>query len=218
MFTGLIQSTGRISGIDRSGSDARIAVSCPEFDLASVLIGDSIAVSGVCLTVVERLTEGFKADVSGETLSLTTLGALPVGSLVNLEQSLRLSTPLGGHLVSGHVDGIATVLDLRDQGRSLRVNIEIPADLARYIARKGSITIDGISLTVNDITGNSFTVNIVPHTREKTSIRLYRPGVRVNIEVDLIARYLERLLHADKIGKYSNPGLDRDLLARHGYL
>ncbi|WPL15130.1 Riboflavin synthase [Thiorhodovibrio winogradskyi] len=218
MFTGIIQAAGHVAQIKRFGSDARLSIQCPEFDLQLAKIGDSIAVNGVCLTVVGFLPDGFSADVSRETLSLTTLAEIRPGTLVNLESALTLATPLGGHLVSGHVDGIGTVLDIREEARSLQLSIEVPNELTRYISCKGSIAVDGISLTVNDITGSLFYLNVVPHTRVVTNIQNYRSTTRVNIEVDLIARYLERLI----IGKPSKSdeyaSVSKELLARHGFL
>ena len=159
-------------------------------------LGDSIAVSGVCLTVTERTAVGFWADVSNETLSRTTLGELEPGSRVNLERALTLATPLGGHLVSGHVDGTGRVRERVDDARSVRLRIEAPAELLRYIAEKGSICVDGVSLTVNQIAGAVFDLNIVPHTLRETTLDEFAPGRRANLEVDLVARYLERLLPA----------------------
>lgn len=194
MFTGIIQATGEVRAVDEVGGDARLRIGVGDLNLERVSRGDSIAVSGVCLTVVEFTQDEFAADVSRETLSLTTLGALEVGSRVNLEPSLTLATPLGGHLVSGHVDGVGRLLSLQPDARSTRMEFSVPAELGRYVARKGSITIDGTSLTVNDVTGDAFSVNIVPHTLERTIMGGYEPGTRVNLEVDLVARYLERLL------------------------
>lgn len=194
MFTGIIQATGEVRAVDEVGGDARLRIGVGDLNLERVSRGDSIAVSGVCLTVVEFTQDEFAADVSQETLSLTTLGALEVGSRVNLEPSLTLATPLGGHLVSGHVDGVGRLQSLQPDARSTRMEFAVPAELGRYVARKGSITIDGTSLTVNDVAGDAFSVNIVPHTLERTIMGGYEPGTRVNLEVDLVARYLERLL------------------------
>ena len=199
MFTGIVESTGRVARIERRGEtaspgDSTLLIECPGLDRSATRTGDSISVSGVCLTVVEFLAEGLRADVSLETLRCTTLGSLEPGSTVNLESALRLSTPLGGHLVSGHVDAVAVVRARAPEVRSVRFDIELPDRLARYVAVKGSICVDGVSLTVNEIEAAAFTVNIVPHTLAVTTIGSYEPGVRVNLEVDLIARYLERLL------------------------
>jgi riboflavin synthase len=174
----------------------RLRIGAVRLPLEGVRIGDSIAVSGVCLTVVEVGAGAFSADVSNETLSLTTLGALSEGSPVNLEPALRVGDPLGGHLMSGHVDGIGRLLALEEDARSWRMRFDVPAALARYVARKGSIAIDGISLTVNEVEGREFGVNIIPHTFEATTLGSAVPGRAVNIEVDQIARYVERLAGA----------------------
>ncbi|NBU25177.1 MAG: riboflavin synthase [Gammaproteobacteria bacterium] len=196
MFTGIVQDMGRIVALEPRDGDVRLRVAVGRLPLGSVRSGDSIAVSGVCLTVVEHDDRGFAADVSNETLSLTTLGDLVPGSRVNLEPALRAGDPLGGHLVSGHVDGIGRVVSLAQDARSWRIRFETPPALARYVARKGSIAIDGVSLTVNEVEGSEFGINIIPHTFEVTTIGGYAPGQRVNLEIDTIARYVERLLAA----------------------
>ncbi|MDD9892624.1 MAG: riboflavin synthase [Gammaproteobacteria bacterium] len=196
MFTGIIQTLGRVIDQQPVGGDLRIEIDATGLDLSTSALGDSIAVNGVCLTAIEINGDVFAADVSNETLSLTSLGDLAVGSPVNLEKALTPSTPLGGHLVSGHVDGLGKVVRRYPEGRSERFEFEVPANLARYIAVKGSVCIDGVSLTVNHVDGNVFDVNIVPHTQERTIIAAYEAGREVNIEVDVIARYLERLLTA----------------------
>jgi len=193
MFTGIIQAVGRIATFERVGSDARIAIDAATLDLDDVRIGDSIAVAGVCLTVVALDAGRFAADVSAETLARTTLGALVTADPVNLEKSLRLADRLGGHLVSGHVDGIGKILTVEDDGASQRWTFSAPADLARYIAIKGSICIDGTSLTVNDADRDRFGVTLIPHTLAVTSFGARKPGDAVNLEVDLVARYVERL-------------------------
>jgi len=195
MFTGIVQSLGSIDSIDQKGGDISLGINTGELDLSAANLGDSIAVNGVCLTAVSYATGKFNADVSTETLNKTSLGELNQGSPVNLETALTLNTALGGHLVSGHVDGLATVVDLHEDARSIRYNFELTAELQHYIAAKGSVTIDGTSLTVNQVAENRFDVNIVPHTRENTIFQYYRPGSKVNIEVDIIARYLERLIN-----------------------
>lgn len=194
MFTGIIQAIGRVRQLEARGGDVRIGIEAGQLDWQRIGIGDSIAVNGCCLTVIEKLDDGFAADASTETLGLTTLGNLERGSPVNLETALTLSTPLGGHLVSGHVDGLGTVRERHDDARSVRFTIEVPPSLARYVAKKGSISVDGVSLTVNEVNGAQFEVNIIPHTLENTIIGSYAAGTRVNIEVDLVARYLERML------------------------
>ncbi|HET7650133.1 MAG TPA: riboflavin synthase [Gammaproteobacteria bacterium] len=194
MFTGIIQTIGRVRQLEARGGDVRIGIEAGQLDWQRIGIGDSIAVNGCCLTVIEKLDDGFAADASTETLALTTLGNLERGSPVNLETALTLSTPLGGHLVSGHVDGLGTVRERHDDARSVRFTIELPPSLARYVAKKGSISVDGVSLTINEVNGAQFEVNIIPHTLENTIIGGYAAGTRVNIEVDLVARYLERML------------------------
>ena len=194
MFTGIIQAVGEIVAVESVGGDARLRIDTGGLDLAGAGLGDSIAVSGVCLTVIDFSPGNFAADVSQETLSLTTLGDAREGSRVNLEPALTLATPLGGHLVSGHVDGVGGLLSMDTDARSTRMEFESPPELSRYIARKGSVTIDGTSLTVNAVEGHKFSVNIVPHTLERTIMGGYKAGTRVNLEVDLIARYLERLV------------------------
>jgi riboflavin synthase len=196
VFTGIVQDMGRIVALEPRAGDVRVRVAVDRLPLDAVRTGDSIAVSGVCLTVVEHDARGFAADVSNETLSLTTLGDLAPGSHVNLEPALRAGDPLGGHLVSGHVDGVGRVVSLAQDARSWRIRFETPPDLARYVARKGSIAIDGVSLTVNEVEGREFGINIIPHTWQVTTIGGYAPGRRVNLEIDPIARYVERLLAA----------------------
>lgn len=194
MFTGIIEAVGRIATLEPRGGDLRLAVSCPGLDLSAAAVGDSIAVNGCCLTAVELTDAGFVADVSRESLALTTLGELQAGSTVNLERALTLSKPLGGHLVTGHVDGVGRIEGRSDDGRSVRFLIRAPEGLARYLARKGSVGVDGVSLTVNEVDGARFGVNIVPHTLAETIFAGYRNGSRVNLEVDIVARYLERLI------------------------
>jgi riboflavin synthase len=220
MFTGIIQAVGRIAGREPRGGDLRLSIRSHGLPLADVRLGDSIATSGVCLTVIELTGDGYVADVSRETLALSTLSDLAVGSRVNLEKALTLSTPLGGHLVSGHVDGVGTILERREEARSIRFLVEAPRALARYIAHKGSICVDGASLTVNAVDGQRFDLNIVPHTRQETITADYRPGSRVNLEVDLVARYLERLLLGEQAAQPATPesGVTMALLAERGFL
>ncbi len=194
MFTGIIRAVGRVAAVGEGDGDSRISFQSGGLGLASGSIGDSIAVNGVCLTAIVLQEDSFAADVSAETLALTTLGDLRTGDPVNLEPALSLQTPLGGHLVSGHVDGVGELVSMQPEARSTRMLFDVPPELSRYIVRKGSICIDGVSLTVNEVDGCRFGVNIVPHTLEHTIMNTYRPGSRVNIEVDLVARYLERLL------------------------
>lgn len=218
MFTGIIQSVGQIQRLEPRGGDVRLLIGTGRLPLDGVMPGDSIAVNGVCLTAVELTGQGFAADVSRETLDLTTLGALAPGSRVNLEKALTLATPLGGHLVSGHVDGVGTLLERHEDARSWRLRIQAPDELARYIAHKGSICVDGVSLTVNRVDGAAFELNIVPHTIQETIIGDYRSGARLNLEVDLIARYLERLLLGEQAANPRTPGMTLEFLAEHGFV
>jgi riboflavin synthase len=197
MFTGIVQDVGQVASRETRGVDARLVITTSNLDLADTVVGDSISVQGVCLTVVELTKNSFTADVSHETLSLTTLGELNAGSPVNLEPALRAGDRLGGHLVSGHVDGVAHVSGTSHDGDSLRVSVSVPAELARYIARKGSVTVDGVSLTVNEVAGTTFGVNLIPHTQTVTTLGRLQSGTRVNLEVDQMARYAERLLGFD---------------------
>lgn len=197
MFTGIVQAVGKVASVERRGGDLRLTLDTGGLDLSDVGLGDSIAVNGVCLTVVEVRDQGFVADASVETIALTTLGQWRVDSRVNFEKALTPSSRLGGHLVSGHVDGIGEVVSRHPDARSERFRLRAPTQLARYIAHKGSITVDGTSLTVNRVTGAEFELNIVPHTLENTVFGDYQPGTQVNVEVDVIARYLERLLLGD---------------------
>jgi riboflavin synthase len=216
MFTGIIQAVGTVAGVEPRGGDLRIAIHTGKLPLAGVQPGDSIAVSGVCLTTTEITEDGFSADVSGETLRRTVLGNLTVNAPVNLEKALTLQTPLGGHLVSGHVDGIGKVISRKADSRSLQFALQAPAELAHYIATKGSICVDGVSLTVNRVDGAVFEVNLVPHTLQETTLNGYRVGRRVNLEVDLIARYLERLLQGDSAARPTDTRLTREILESSG--
>ncbi len=194
MFTGIIQDVGTVAGLVERGGDTRITVNVARMPLGEVKPGDSICVNGVCLTALDITGSSFAADVSRETLNVTTLGELAAGSRVNLEPALRAGDPLGGHLVSGHVDGIAVISALQADARSVRVTFRCPQDLARYIARKGSAAIDGVSLTVNEVDGVEFGVNLIPHTQSVTTLGDLAVGRRVNLEVDQVARYVERLV------------------------
>ncbi|MGH1485720.1 MAG: riboflavin synthase [Cellvibrionaceae bacterium] len=203
MFTGIIETTGSVAAIEMRDGDMRLQIHTESFDMSDVQLGDSIATNGVCLTVIELPEEngaitGYSADVSVETLNLTTVKYWQVGGQVNLEKALTPQTRLGGHMVSGHVDGIGEVVSRHLDARAWRFTVRAPQVLAKYIAHKGSITVDGTSLTVNAVNGDEFELAIVPHTLEKTVMDSYQPGTQVNLEVDLIARYLERLLLGDK--------------------
>lgn len=199
MFTGIVQAVGRIRSLETRGGDVRLIVETAGLDLAGVAVGDSIAVSGACLTAVALEAGAFAADVSRETLDRTILGSLGPGSPVNLERALRAGDALGGHYVTGHVDGLARVVDVREDARSWRVRFEVPATLARYLAPKGSATVDGVSLTVNEVEGRVFGVNLIPHTLEVTTLGALAAGRIVNLEVDIIARYVERLMAATAV-------------------
>jgi riboflavin synthase len=193
MFTGIVQAVGEVRAVTPRGGDVEFVFAVGTLDLNGVAIGDSISVSGCCLTVTRLTGDSFAADASLETLQVTTLGRWQMGQRVNLEKALRAGDPLGGHYVTGHVDGIATVVGTAADARSLRMEFEVPAPLARYIARKGSVCIDGASLTVNDVAKNRFGVNLIPHTLEVTTLGGCQAGTQVNVEVDIIARYLERM-------------------------
>jgi len=194
MFTGIVQGVGRVRSVEHRGGDVRMWIETGEVTLEGIGVGGSIAVSGACLTAIQLEPRAFAADLSRETLALTTAGEWSPGTAVNIEKALTAGQPLGGHYVTGHVDGIGTVLSRHDDARSVRVEFEVPADLARYVARKGSICVDGVSLTVNGVEGRCFDVNLVPHTLVVTTLGGYGRGTRVNLEVDIIARYLERLV------------------------
>lgn len=217
MFTGIIESVGKIESIEDKGGDARVWIQTAKMDMSDVQLGDSIAMNGVCLTAIELREDAYCADVSGETLSLTSLKQLKEGSQVNLEKALTPNTRLGGHMVSGHVDGLGKVIERYDDARSVRFVIESPKPLAKYIAVKGSITVDGVSLTVNKLDGCQFELNIVPHTLQETIMQSYQAGSEVNLEVDLIARYLERLMLGEKAAE---PGakISQAFLAENGFL
>ena len=204
MFTGIIQSVGRVAVVEPRGGDLHLVIDASalavRIDAKRLAVGESVAVNGACLTVLEPANGRFSADVSRETLALTTLGELKVGDPVNLEPALRAGDPLGGHMMSGHVDGRAQVVSLQRDARSLRVGIEVPEAFARYIAPKGSVGLDGISLTVNEVAGRRFGVNLIPHTVEVTTFASLREGQWLNLEIDTLARYLERLLAVSRDG------------------
>ncbi len=196
MFTGIIAAIGRIAAIESSGADRRVRIDAGALDLSDVATGDSIAVGGCCLTALDIAEGQFSADVSVETLRLTTLGDAAVGDKLNLEKALRLADRLGGHLVSGHIDATGKVVAISDDARSQRWTFEVPQRIAKYIAKKGSVCIDGVSLTVNEVDGTRFGVNLIPHTQTVTTFGERCVGDAVNVEVDLIARYAERLATA----------------------
>ncbi len=217
MFTGIILAIGKIAAIHPRGGDCRLKIDTGKLALNDAALGDSIAVNGVCLTAVELGDHYFCADVSNETLSRTILRAATVGTAVNLELALTPSTRMGGHIVSGHVDGIGLVMEKKNDGRSIRFRFKAPDNLAKYIAEKGSICINGISLTVNEVDGAVFSVNIVPHTLTETTLGETEVGAEVNLEVDLLARYMERLMKGDEAAKCQG-NISEALLQRSGFL
>jgi riboflavin synthase len=194
MFTGIVVDVGRLAERESVAGDVRLTVACQRLDLSRVQVGDSVCVQGCCLTATAVRKGAFTADVSRETLAVTTLGELAIGAPLNLEPALRAGDPLGGHLLSGHIDGVARVAAVAGDARSRRLQVEVPEQLSRYLAPKGSVAVDGVSLTINTVEGNVFGVNIVPHTLEHTTLGTAAPGLRVNLEVDQLARYLERLI------------------------
>jgi len=200
MFTGIVQAIGTVATLTARAGDVELVIDAGPLALGDVAVGDSIAVAGACLTATRVAGTRFAADVSNETLAVTTLGRLAAGSRVNLEKALKAGAALGGHYVTGHVDGLARLVAAHDDGRSLRLSFEVPAALARYVAPKGSVTLEGVSLTVNEVEGRRFGVNLIPHTREVTTLGALAVGDAVNLEIDIIARYLERLLAAGEPG------------------
>ena len=211
MFTGIIKAKGSITAMQQQGGDVRMTVSSDGLPWSDFEIGESISVNGVCLTAVALHDNGFDTDVSVETLDVTALGDLTTGSDVNLEPALGVGERLGGHLVSGHVDCVGSVTSRSADARSIRLAIEIPAEYSRYIAKKGSVCVDGVSLTINEVSGNTFESNIIPHTADTTIIDGYAVGTAVNVEVDMVARYIERLLGKD------DDGISLEFLKAHGY-
>ena len=218
MFTGIIQAVGEVAELQPRGGDLRLRIRTGKLPLADVALGESICTNGVCLTVTELPGDGYWCDVSNETLDFSTLGGLSQGSRVNLEKSLTPESRLGGHIVSGHVDGVGEVVSFLEDGRSLRWVMRAPDGLARYIAHKGSICIDGTSLTVNAVNGAEFDLNIIPLTMQETIFGEYQVGSNVNLEVDVIARYLERLLQGDQAANPGAAGLSEGFLAEHGFI
>ena len=214
MFTGIIEAIGSVAKLQQLGSDWRLTIDTGKLDLSDVVLGDSIAVNGCCLTVVELKENIFSADVSNESMRCTALGEFKDGTRVNLEKAMLASGRLGGHIVSGHVDGVGSLVELSEDGASVRLVYEAPKEIAKYIAAKGSVCIDGTSLTVNEVSGQKFSVNVIPHTQAETIIGDYKVDQNVNLEVDLIARYLERLLQGTDS---KTEGLNKDFLAKHGF-
>ena len=218
MFTGIIESIGSVAALQQKSGDMRLTIAVGALDMSDVKLGDSIAVNGVCLTVVDFTPKLFSADVSVESLARTSLANLTVGSFVNLEKAVTPSTRLGGHLVSGHVDGLAKILQIESDARAWQYWFEAPAELSKYIAEKGSLCIDGISLTINAVEQNKFRLTIIPHTKEQTTLQFRKVGDFVNLEVDQIARYLERLMQTKSEKTEQKEGVTLELLARSGFL
>ncbi|MGL4206580.1 MAG: riboflavin synthase [Aeromonadaceae bacterium] len=219
MFTGIIEAVGTLVAMEPKGQDVAVRIRTGKLDLSDVKLGDSIATNGVCLTVVQLTADGYVADLSGETLARTGFADYQAGRKVNLEKALMPTSRLGGHLVSGHVDGVGKVVAIKPLGRAMEYWVEAPRELARYIAEKGSITVDGISLTVNSVEGARFRLTIVPHTSGETTVGEWKVGSRVNLEVDVIARYLERLVLGDKAADVAPAsGVTMAMLAEQGFL
>lgn len=213
MFTGIIKAIGKVERIEPKRGDLRLTITSPDLPWGEIAVGESIAVNGACLTAISLRDTGFVTDVSTETIEVTALSDLAEGSAVNLEPAVSLGERLGGHLVSGHVDCVGTIRARETDARSVRLGIDMPSAYSRYVARKGSVCVDGVSLTVNAVSDTGFDVNIIPHTAKATIIGDYRVGTRVNIEVDMLARYLERLLN----GGADDAGITREFLRAHGY-
>jgi riboflavin synthase len=216
MFTGIVKAKGRIRSLKKQGGDLCMSVEAEALDWATFEVGESISVNGVCLTATALHLDGFDADVSVETMNVTALGKLRAGNAVNLEPSVSLGERLGGHLVSGHIDCVGTVVAREGDARSVRLTIEVPTNYSRYLAKKGSVCVDGVSLTINEVSAQTFEVNIIPHTADETIIGDYAVGSAVNIEVDLLARYIERLLERDD-DVQADTGISKDFLKAHGY-
>ena len=218
MFTGIIEAKGVISALNQRQGDYRMKVSCPGLDMSDVALGDIIATNGVCLTAVAFGQDFYEADVSVETIKRTGFAHYSVGQSVNLEKALQAHGRLGGHIVNGHVDGVGEVVSISKNARAVEIWVKAPDELAKYVAHKGSITVDGVSLTVNQVDGAKFLLTLVPHTMQETIIGSYQAGTQVNLEVDVIARYLERLLLGDKAAEPHNSDISMAFLAEHGYL
>ena len=220
MFTGIIEAVGSINSLSKGSDGMVIDINADSLDLSDVAIGDSIAVNGVCLTAVKLSDKGFQADISQESLSRTTLSVLRAGDKVNLEKAMRADARFGGHMVSGHVDGLGEVVSRENGEKFTRFGIKAPEVLTRYIAVKGSIGVDGTSLTVNALDGNNFALTIVPHTLSQTIMGEYKPGQKVNLEVDLIARYIERLMQAEAKDnpRGQNDPINTEFLAKYGFI
>ena len=217
MFTGIIEALGTIESMVDQGESIRLKVGVGKLEMSDVSLGDSIATNGVCLTVVDYSPHHYSADVSAETIRLTGFAQYKPGTQVNLEKAMQVSSRFGGHIVSGHVDGVGEVSRIIQHSDYVEIWIDAPDELAKYIAHKGSITVDGVSLTVNKVNGSEFMLWIIPHTLQETVLGTYKTGTRVNLEVDVIARYLERLMLGDKAASKKND-ISLEFLAEHGYL
>lgn len=219
MFTGIIEAVGQVQSLQPKGDDIRLTVSVGKLDMKDVKLGDSIATNGVCLTVVDFSDTYFSVDVSPETIKRSGFADYDVGGKVNLEKAMQANARLGGHIVSGHVDGVGEVLSIQPIDRWLEIWIKAPDNLAKYLAEKGSITVDGVSLTVNEVDGAKFMLTLIPHTLQETIIGTYKVGSKINLEVDLIARYLERLMLGDRAAEYgTKQDISMEFLAKHGYI
>ena len=218
MFTGIIESLGKVESLQSVGGDVRLRIGT-DLDMSDVHLGDSIATNGICLTVIEWGTNWYAADVSRESLNRTTLGNWKVGQRVNVEKAMLPTTRFGGHIVSGHVDAVGEITVVREDARSIYYEVTAPAEIAKYLAEKGSVTVDGISLTINHLRGNIISLNLIPHTAERTNIGTWKTGAKVNLEVDILARYIERLLLGDKAAEVKEQSkLSMAFLAENGFL
>ncbi|MFQ3235137.1 MAG: riboflavin synthase [Paraglaciecola sp.] len=221
MFTGIIEDVGQVQSLNPNGNDIRLSVKVNKLDMSDVALGDSIANNGVCLTVVEINGNGFSADLSHETIKRSGFADYKAGSQINLEKAMLPTSRFGGHIVSGHVDGVGQVLSIKPVGRYVEIWLQAPDSLARYLAEKGSITVDGVSLTVNGVEGAKFLITLIPHSLQQTIIGTYQTGTHVNLEVDVVARYLERLMLGDKAAqteKQQKSDISMAFLAENGYL
>lgn len=218
MFTGIIESLGQVQSVQNVGGDVRLRIHT-DLDLSDVHLGDSIATNGICLTVISWGQNWYEADVSRESLHRTTLAGWKVGQPVNVEKAMLPTTRFGGHIVSGHVDAVGEITLVRRDARSLYFEVTAPTEIAKYLAEKGSVTVDGISLTINHLRGNVISLNLIPHTAERTNIGTWQTGSQVNLEVDILARYVERLLLGDKAAETSQASkLSMEFLAENGFL
>ena len=218
MFTGIIESLGKVASVQNVGGDVRLRIET-DLDMSDVHLGDSIATNGICLTVIDWGDNWYAADVSRESLNRTTLGSWKAGHPVNVEKAMLPTTRFGGHIVSGHVDAVGEITVVREDARSLYFEVAAPAEIAKYLAEKGSMTVDGVSLTINHLRGNILSLNLIPHTAERTNIGTWKAGVKVNLEVDILARYIERLLLGDKAAQAPQQSkISMEFLAENGFM